>query len=240
MLVPDVLGLHHAHRLLHLVPLREIGAQRAVHDLEVARLHLVDIVVARAPDAPLHDLELAPVHLAGGEDEAQQLVGRLGPAVPVVRARRHLGRHHVEAAVPDEPLVVVGGVVGAAHHHPPHALLEGDPADVVGERRRWCARPRTWRRCCPARWWRRAWARSRSRSGSPRPPPGSAAGTRCGPAWSGRPPSGRAPSCRRGWWAARRAAPGPSAPGAPAASAGRRSPPPRSRPRASSPMDSPR
>ena len=134
MLVGDVLGLDHPDRLLHLVTPREVGAEGAVHDLDVARFHVVDVVVARAPDAPLHHLELPPVDLAGGEHEAQQLVGGLGPAIPVVRAGRHLGGDHLHLARPDQALVVVGRVVGAAHHHAPHALLEGGAVDVVGER----------------------------------------------------------------------------------------------------------
>ena len=113
---------------------RQIGAERPVHRLQIAGRDVVDVVVARPADAPLHDLEPLAVDLAGGEDEAEQLVGGLGPAVPVVRARRHLRRHHVEPPRPDEPLVVVGGVVRAARHHAAHALLERGPVHVVGQR----------------------------------------------------------------------------------------------------------
>src|SRR5216683_1533908 len=135
VLVGDVLGLDHANRLLDLVPLGEIGAEAPVHHLDVARLDLPEIgVVARAADAPLDDLVLAAVHLAGGEDEAQELVRGLGPPVPVVRPVRHVGRHHLHLARPDEPLVIVGGVVGAAHDHTPDALLERRAVHVVGER----------------------------------------------------------------------------------------------------------
>src|SRR5262245_41538357 len=132
VVVLDVFRLHHPDGLLGLVTRREVGAERTMHGGDVAGLDGVEVVVARATDAPLHDLELAAVHLAGGEHEAQQLVRGLRPAVPVVRARRHLRRHHVHAAVPDEPLVVVGGVVRAAHHHAAHALFQRHAVDVVG------------------------------------------------------------------------------------------------------------
>jgi hypothetical protein len=134
VLVLDALGLDHADGLLDLVPPRQVGAQRAVHDGNVPGGHAVDVVVARRPDAPLHDLEPAALHGAGGEHEAEQLVGGLGPAVPVVRARRHVGRHHVEPARPHQALVVVGRVVGAGHHHAPDALLERGAIHVVGQR----------------------------------------------------------------------------------------------------------
>src|SRR5882724_11709748 len=85
VLVGNVLRLDHADGLLHLVALREIGAEAPVHHLEVSRLDLTEVgVVARPADAPLDHFLLFAIHLAGGEDEAQQLVGRLGPPVPVV------------------------------------------------------------------------------------------------------------------------------------------------------------
>src|SRR5262249_36980267 len=51
VLVGDVLRLHHADGLLYLVALREIGAEAAVHRLEIAGLREVG-VVTRAADAP--------------------------------------------------------------------------------------------------------------------------------------------------------------------------------------------
>src|SRR5215471_4869265 len=111
VLVRDVLGLDHPHGLLYLVALREVGAEPAVQHLQVGGVLAKVRIVARAADAPLDHLLHAAVHLAGGEDEAQELVGRLGPAIPVVRARRHLGRHHLHLPRPDEPLVVVRRVV---------------------------------------------------------------------------------------------------------------------------------
>src|SRR3989454_6205119 len=134
VLVGDVERLHHLDGLLGLVARGEIGAERAVHDLDVAGLDGVEVVVAGGADAPLHDLQLAVVDLTGGEHEAEQLVGRLRPAVPVVGARGHLRRHHVHAAVPHQALVVVGGMVGGAHDDPAHAFLERDAIDVVGHR----------------------------------------------------------------------------------------------------------
>ena len=133
VLVGDVGRLDHPDRLLHLVAPREIGAERPMHHLDVAGLHVLDVVVAGPADSPLDHFELATVDLAGGEDEAQQLVGGLGPAVPVVRARRHLGRDHVDLPGPDEPLVVVGRVIGAGHHDAPDAFLESGAVDVVRE-----------------------------------------------------------------------------------------------------------
>jgi hypothetical protein len=134
-LVGDVLGLDHADGLLHLVALGEIGAQAPVHHLDVPRLDLAQIgVVARPADAPLDDLLLAAVHLAGREDEAQQLVRGLGPAVPVVRPVRHLGRHHLQPARPDESLVVVGRVVRAADDDAADPFLERRAVHVVRER----------------------------------------------------------------------------------------------------------
>src|SRR5206468_5294033 len=81
VLVRDVRGLDHAYRLLNLIAPREIGTERPVHHFDVPGLHVLDIVVTRAADAPLDHFQLAAVDLAGGEDEAEQLVGRLGPAV---------------------------------------------------------------------------------------------------------------------------------------------------------------
>src|SRR5438132_9533709 len=55
--VGDVLGLDHADRLLHLIPLGEIRTAAAVHHLDIARLDLAEVaVVARPADAPLHAL----------------------------------------------------------------------------------------------------------------------------------------------------------------------------------------
>src|SRR6266403_1728483 len=134
VVVRDVLGLHHPDGLLRLIARREIRAEGPMHRRDIARLDVIDVVVARAADAPLHDFQPAAVHLAGGEHEAEQLVGRLRPAVPVVRARRHLGRDHVDAPVPHEPLVVIRRVVGAADDDATHALLQRHAVDIVGER----------------------------------------------------------------------------------------------------------
>jgi hypothetical protein len=88
---------------------------------------------SRGPPIRHWTTERLAVDLAGGEDEAEQLVGGLGPAVPVVRAGRHLGRDHVELPRPDEALVVVRRVVGATYHDAPRAFFERGPVDVVGE-----------------------------------------------------------------------------------------------------------
>src|SRR5262249_13822242 len=58
VLVGDGLGLDHSDRLLPLVPARQVGAERAVHPLDVAGLDMIDVVVPRAADPPLDDLEL--------------------------------------------------------------------------------------------------------------------------------------------------------------------------------------
>src|SRR5215831_15607048 len=52
VVVLDVLGLDHADGLLDLVAPREVRAERPVHHLDVARLHVLDVVVARTPDTP--------------------------------------------------------------------------------------------------------------------------------------------------------------------------------------------
>ena len=134
MLVGDGVGLDHPDRLLHLIAPGEVRPQGTVHGLDVPGFDPVQIVIPGRADPPLHDLQLASVDLAGGEDEPQELVGGLGPAVPVVGPRRHLRRDHLQPARPDEALVVVPGVVGAGGDHPADALLEGRPIDVVGER----------------------------------------------------------------------------------------------------------
>src|SRR5713101_7805568 len=54
VLVGDVLRLDHADGLLDLIPPRQVGPQSPVHDLDVAGLDVVDIVVARPADPPLH------------------------------------------------------------------------------------------------------------------------------------------------------------------------------------------
>src|SRR5262249_10425612 len=141
VLVLDPFRLHHANRLLDLVASREIRTEGAMHGGDVTGLDVIDVVVAWPPDAPLDDLELPAIDLPGGEDEADQLVGRLGPAIPVVGARRHLGLGHLHAPRPDEALVVIGRVVRARHHDPAHALLERRPVDVVGERHVLVLRP---------------------------------------------------------------------------------------------------
>src|SRR5438045_8672231 len=92
--VRDVLRLHHPDSLLRLIARREIRAEGSMHRRDITRLDVIDVVVARAADAPLHDFQPAAVHRAGGEHEAAQRVGRLRPAVPVVRGRGPRGPPH--------------------------------------------------------------------------------------------------------------------------------------------------
>src|SRR5215218_2393031 len=68
------------------VALADVAGQ--VANVALARLvdELRGVDLARRDDADLDHLELAP-EAAAGVDEAQRLVGRLGPAVEAVRAR---------------------------------------------------------------------------------------------------------------------------------------------------------
>src|SRR5919112_1627554 len=68
------------------VALADVAGQ--VADVPLARLvdELRGVDLARRDDADLDHLELAP-EAAAGVDEAERLVGRLGPAVEAVRAR---------------------------------------------------------------------------------------------------------------------------------------------------------
>src|SRR5262245_1235313 len=125
VLVGDVFRLHHADGLLDLISPREIGAEGAMHDLDVAWGDAIEVVVAWSPEAPLHARQPAAAHRAADQDDPGEVVGGLGQAVPVAGAGRHLRRDHLELAGRDQPLVVVGSMVGASHHDPPHTLLEG-------------------------------------------------------------------------------------------------------------------
>ena len=108
----------------------QVAADRIA--LDVARKR-GGIELARGADANVHVLELA-AQGAGGEHEAQVLVGLLGPAVVVVGERADVvgGLQHVHLAAAQQVFVEVGGVVGAGHHDAAHVLLQRQPEDVVG------------------------------------------------------------------------------------------------------------
>ena len=102
-----------------------------MHRLGVAGRDLLHVVVARCADPPLDDLELAAVNRAGREDEAEQLVARLAPAVEIVGPRRHLGGDELDLVVHPEAFVVIRRVIRAAHEQAADAFLERGAVDVV-------------------------------------------------------------------------------------------------------------
>src|SRR5215212_5562572 len=93
--------------------------------LEEAR---VDLTRHDYPD--LDDLQLTS-QAAAGVEEAERLVGGLGPAVETVRARIILGADAVSQPCVVRSLVPLRGLIGTRRDHPPHALLQREPVNTL-------------------------------------------------------------------------------------------------------------
>src|SRR5215218_9138792 len=125
-----LLCLHRlTEKLLH-VALADIAGE--LTDVAFWRLVLeearVDLTRHDYPD--LDDLQL-PSQAAAGVEEAERLVGRLGPAVEAIRPWVVLGADAVSQPGVVRPLVPLRSLIGTGRDHPPHPLLQREPVDAL-------------------------------------------------------------------------------------------------------------
>src|SRR5215210_8486955 len=118
-----------AEELLH-VPFADIACEFA--DVAFGRLVLEEASVDLARhDYPDLDYPQLPSQAAAGVEEAERLVGRLGPAVEDIWPRVVIGADAVSQPCVVRPLVPLRGLVGAGRDHPPNALLQREPVDAL-------------------------------------------------------------------------------------------------------------